>query len=35
MKNKKTKETTTSKVIHFNKNDNSEWILKKYKENSH
>lgn len=31
MKNKITIEVTTDKLIHFNKNDNSKWILANYK----
>lgn len=30
MKNKKTNEITTSKLIHFRKNDNSKWILENF-----
>ncbi|MFZ2663837.1 MAG: nucleotidyltransferase domain-containing protein [Patescibacteria group bacterium] len=31
MKKRMTTETITNKLIHFNKNDNSRWILKSYK----
>ena len=31
MKKKMTTEIATSKLIHFNKNDNSRWILRNYK----
>ena len=31
MKNKMTRETVNKNLIHFNKNDNSSWILAKYK----
>lgn len=31
MKNKRTNEITSKNLIHFNKNDNSNWILAKYK----
>lgn len=33
MKQKKTNEVTTNNFIHFNKNDNSDWINQSYKEN--